>query len=91
MASSRQLRDEGYPVDFGTSFLLAMEYTDDGPCGSAVLTYGESGDPRSPHFSDQTELFSEKRLRPVLFTEAQIESDPELRRYSVRSSEQEGP
>jgi len=33
-----------------------------------VLTYSRSGDPTSPHFTDQTELFARKQCRPVLFS-----------------------
>jgi acyl-homoserine-lactone acylase len=69
---------EGYPTLFGSTFILTVAFSAEGPVAEAVLTYGESGDPASPHFSDQTRLFAEKRLRPVLFTEDQIASDPEL-------------
>lgn len=68
----------GYPTIFGSAFNLTMAFTDEGPVAEAILAYGQSGDPSSPHFSDQTRLFSEKRWRPVLFTEDQIASDPEL-------------
>ncbi|WP_372338367.1 penicillin acylase family protein, partial [Corallococcus llansteffanensis] len=40
-----------------------------------VLTYSESGDPKSPHYADQTLLFSKKQWRPILFTDAQIAGD----------------
>ena len=38
-----------------------------------------SGDPTSPYFSDQTELFAAKQWRPILFSEAAIAADPDLR------------
>ena len=75
---SRYLRSEGYPVNRGTSFLMALEYTDDGPRAQAFLTYSQSGDPESPLFDDQTKLFSEKAWRPILFTDEDIAADPEL-------------
>lgn len=75
---SRGLRREGYPINRGTSFVLAVAFTDDGPRARAVLTYGQSGDPQSPHYTDQTELFSRKGWRDVLFTEAQIRADSQL-------------
>jgi acyl-homoserine-lactone acylase len=80
---SRYLRADGYPINRGTSFVMALEFTDDGPRALALLTYSESGDPESPHFTDQTRLFSEKRWRPVLFRSADIESDAQLRTYEV--------
>ena len=66
------------------SFLLGVEYSAEGPRAKGILTYSQSGDPSSPHFSDQTELFSQKKLRPVLFDEADIASDVQ-REYTVRA------
>ena len=72
---SRFLTRDGYPVNRGSSFVMAVGFTNQGPRGRAVLTYGQSGDPQSPHFSDQTELFSRKGWRELLFTEDQIRAD----------------
>ena len=44
-----------------------------------MLSYSQSADPASPHFADQTRLFSESKYRPVLFTEAEILADPQLK------------
>jgi len=75
---SRHLTSEGYPINYGTSFIMALEYTDSGPRALALLTYSQSGDPGSPRSFDQTALFSAKKWRPILFTEEQIRADPEL-------------
>lgn len=72
------LTEEGYYVNNGNSWILALSYGDDGPEARAILTYSESENPESPHFADQSHLYAETQLRPVLFTEAQIASDPEL-------------
>ncbi len=80
---SRFLTESGYPAVHGSSFILALEYTDAGPHAKAVLTYSESGDPESPMFTDQTELFSKKQWRPVLFTDAEIQADVK-REYRIR-------
>ena len=69
---SKYLKDKGYPVTYGTSFIMTLSYTDNGPVAEAFLTYGQSGDPDSAYFTDQTNLFSTKDWRPVLFTEEQI-------------------
>jgi acyl-homoserine-lactone acylase len=76
---STDLTTEGYVVNYGTSYIMAMEFTDDGPRASAFVTYGQSDDPLSPHHTDQTRLFSAKQWRPVLFTEDDIAADPNLR------------
>ncbi|WP_437528745.1 acylase [Sorangium sp. So ce726] len=72
------LTTSGYLINTGTSFLMAVEHTSAGPRAEALLTYSQSNDPASPHFADQTELFSRKEWRPVRFTQADIEADPEL-------------
>lgn len=82
--SGTALTTEGYVINDGTSFLLTVAFTASGPVARGLLTFGESADPRSPHFADQTRLFSQKRLRDCRFTEAAIAGDPELRVKVVR-------
>ena len=67
-----RISTDGYPVTTGSSFIMVVEYSDDGPYAEALLTYGQSGDPGSRHFDDQTEIFSEERLRAVLWDDADI-------------------
>ncbi|NOT60734.1 MAG: acylase, partial [Acidobacteria bacterium] len=85
MQGSRFLTKEGYLINYGTSFIMALEYTSQGPRAQAFLTYSQSGDPASPQFYDQTQLFSEKKWRRILFTEAEIKSDPNLKTVKVTS------
>jgi acyl-homoserine-lactone acylase len=72
------LTTAGYVVNYGTSFLATVQYTAAGPQARGLLTFGESGDPSSPHYADQTPLFTTKTLRPMLFTDAAINTDPNL-------------
>ncbi|EKX62829.1 penicillin amidase [Streptomyces ipomoeae 91-03] len=64
---------------FGTSFLMAVELTPDGPRTHTLLTYGQSANPASPHYTDQTRLYSRKQWVPERFTQAEIANDPALR------------
>jgi acyl-homoserine-lactone acylase len=73
------LTAEGYLVNVGSSFMMVMEFTEKGPVAEAVLSYSQSTDPASPHYADQTRLFSEAKYRKVLFTEADILADPNLK------------
>ncbi len=84
---SRYLGKDGYLINYGTSFIMALEYTANGPRAQAFLTYSQSGDPSSPLFYDQTLLFSEKKWRRILFTETEIKSDPNLKTIKVTSSQ----
>ena len=50
----------------GNSFVAAVDF---GPTihAKAIMSGGESGDPSSPHFTDQALMFSQGRFRDVLF------------------------
>ncbi|MFN0088288.1 MAG: penicillin acylase family protein, partial [Blastocatellia bacterium] len=80
---SRWLMKDGYLINRGSSFIMALEYTPQGPRAMAFLTYSQSGDPSSPLFHDQTKLFSEKRWRRILFTDAEIKADPNLKTIKI--------
>ena len=82
---SQRLTETGYPVAGGSSFVMALEYTNDGPRAMAILTYSQSDNPDSQHFADQTELFSKKQWRPVLFTGKSIAADTK-RDYEVSAA-----
>ena len=43
----------------------------------AVTAGGESGDPSSPHFNDQAELYATGALRPVYFYPEDISANAE--------------
>jgi acyl-homoserine-lactone acylase len=83
---SRYLTKDGYPINRGSSFVMALEYTERGPRAQAFLTYSQSGDPTSPLYYDQTELFSAKKWRRILFTDAEIKADPNLKTLRVTST-----
>ena len=68
---------------YGTSFVMAVEMTDDGPVGVGFLAYGQSGDPASIHHVDGTQAYAAKQTRPLRFTDADIDADPELVRRTV--------
>jgi len=72
------LTAEGYQVRYGSSWMMTVSFTDDGPKAKGILTYSESSNVLSPSFSDQSELYSSaKQLRPLLFTEAEIQASVE--------------
>jgi acyl-homoserine-lactone acylase len=65
--------------DRGNSFVAAVEF---GPRvrAKSILAGGESGDPKSPHFSDQAEMYSRGQFKDVLFYKDDIEKQLE-RKY----------
>lgn len=68
----------GYPIDYGTSFLMIVAYGEDGPRARGLVTYSASSDPRSPHATDQTAMWSREELRPLLYAPEAIAADPAL-------------
>ncbi|EAQ95987.1 acylase [Congregibacter litoralis] len=72
IADSRYLTDKGYPVVHGSSFIYTLGFDDHGPVAEALLSYSQSGNPRSPHFRDQTALYAKKQWRKVAFHESDI-------------------
>ncbi|WP_260695973.1 penicillin acylase family protein [Streptomyces sp. IB201691-2A2] len=70
---------------FGTSFLMAVELTPGGPRAHTLLTYGQSANPASPHYTDQTRLYSRKQWVTERFTEEEIADDPALKVTTLHS------
>ena len=71
--------DRGYAnISSGSSYIMWLQFTDTGLVGRSLSTYSQTDNPSSPHYADQTKLFSAKRSKPILFDEAAIEADPNL-------------
>jgi len=56
---------KGLLIDYGSSYVQSVTFDARGPVANAVLTYGQSTDPASPHANDQMRLYSRKEW-PVL-------------------------
>jgi len=50
----------------GSSYIGVIEFGDK-VRGATVLQYGQSGDPRSPHYFDQASLFSQRKFKTAWF------------------------
>ena len=57
----------GYPVSDGSSFVIALEFTTDGPVAEGFLTYGNPDDPTAPAYRLGLEAWSAGEWRPFLF------------------------
>lgn len=66
--------DYGYRVNYGSSFVMALQFTAHGPKAEMLHAYGQSHDPASPHFNDLTQLFSRTQWQPMLFEPAEIQA-----------------
>ncbi|WP_338480961.1 acylase [Pseudomonas trivialis] len=68
----------------GTSYLQIVTFDDKGPQALGVLAFSESSNPDSKYSKDQTQAFSEKKLRPLPFTDAQIHADPQYQTQHIK-------
>ncbi|TNE87015.1 MAG: hypothetical protein EP330_20615 [Deltaproteobacteria bacterium] len=70
----------GYVVSGGNSWVMAMGFGDDGPEARAVMVYSQASDANSPHVADQSTLYSEGRMRPIAYREADVAADTQEQR-----------
>ena len=61
------------------------EFTKHGPKGDWLLTYSQSDNPDNKHFDDQTKQFSKSKFIPMLYTNKEIKSDPNLKVTKLKS------
>jgi len=54
------LGPQGLRIDYGTSYVQTVTFDARGPVAEALLTYGQSSDPASPHATDQLRLYARK-------------------------------
>jgi acyl-homoserine-lactone acylase len=64
----------GYLVNTGTSFLMSVAFTDDGPRARVFLTYSNTEDRTDANYLEATQRFSAKTWRTVAWTDAQIDA-----------------
>ncbi len=70
------LSSAGYQINYGSSWMFVVNFTENGPVGRGLLTYSQSSDTNSAHLDDQNRVYSNTTaLRPILFTEADISNN----------------
>lgn len=76
---------KGYtPIRHGNSYIQVITWDEDGtPDARGILTYSQSPESDSPHYSDQTELYSNGEWIDLPFTEEEILADTNLRVLSL--------
>jgi acyl-homoserine-lactone acylase len=66
---------KGYvgPLAHGSSFIQVVSFTGTGcPDARTILTYSQSTNPKSPHYADQTKLFSQSKWATDHFCRADV-------------------
>ncbi|MDR6358207.1 acyl-homoserine lactone acylase PvdQ [Pseudomonas psychrotolerans] len=82
-AIQSQAQGDQREVVSGSSYIQLVRFTADGPQARGLLAFSQSSDPRSPHYRDQTLLFSRQQWPVLPFTERQIQADPQLQRLRL--------
>jgi acyl-homoserine-lactone acylase len=74
-------KDKGYtPIVAGNSYIQVISWDAEGDLDPrGILTYSQSQEPESPHYADQTRLYSSGEWVRFPFTEEEISADPNLR------------
>lgn len=71
------LTADGYrDVAWGTSYVQTVTFDGAGPVAQAMLLYGQSVDPLSPHYGDQIGNYSQKQWPVSPFDRAAVKADP---------------
>ena len=61
-------------IRHGSSWIMAVEFTDHGPVSQGLLSYSQSTDPASAHFSDGTKAYSQKAWDDMRFAPAAVKA-----------------
>ncbi len=70
--ATTDLTEQGYVINYGSSFLMAVTFDAKGPVGKQLLTYSQSGEPDSPHWRDQTKRYGKGEWLDIAFHPEQI-------------------
>jgi acyl-homoserine-lactone acylase len=77
----------GYPdvTKSSSSWILAVEFDAAGPRARGILTYSLSANPASPHYADQTRMYSRKEWLDIPFSEADVKAATQ-REYHISTA-----
>jgi acyl-homoserine-lactone acylase len=64
------------PIFAGSSYIQAVGFEPNGPDARAIVTYSQSTNVESPHFSDMTRLFSDYGWVKMPFKQGDVRADP---------------
>lgn len=70
---SFELSADGYPINYGTSYLLVVGLGPDGPEARALLVSGQTGDLSDERSMSDARLFADKQWRPIHYRTTDID------------------
>lgn len=78
VAPGSTLTQRGYPINYGSSFVMVVDFSTGAPQAWSILVYGETGNRNSHLFGFQTPMFSQKQWKTIRFTDSSILESPDL-------------
>ena len=72
--SSRPYKDGKHKVFAGESYIGLVRFTEDGPVMESIISFGNSDDPSSDHYTDQMEMYSKFQTKKMTFDKEEIYS-----------------
>ena len=73
--SSRPYKDGKHKVFAGESYIGLVRFTDEGPVMESIISFGNSDDPSSDHYTDQMEMYSKFQTKKMTFDKEEIYSN----------------
>ena len=67
------ITNKGLAIDYGSSYIQSVTFDERGPVANAILTYGQSTNPASPHANDQMRLYSRKEWPTLPFHSSDVD------------------
>jgi acyl-homoserine-lactone acylase len=83
VAARTSLTKDGYLINYGSSFMMVVDYGPDGARAKVLLNYGDSQDRTNPVFVDSTRRFSDKNWRDVVLGEDAVTRQPGMQEETV--------
>ena len=70
--SSRPYKDGKHKVFAGESYIGLVRFTNEGPVMESIISFGNSDDPSSDHYTDQMEMYSKFQTKKMTFDKEEI-------------------
>ena len=70
--SSRPYKDGKHKVIQGESYIGLVRFNEKGPVLESIISYGNSDNPDSEHYTDQMDLYSKFKTKKMTFDKEQI-------------------
>ena len=72
--SSRPYKDGKHSVFAGESYIGLVRFTEEGPVMESIISFGNSDDPSSEHYTDQMDMYSKFQTKKMTFNKEEIYS-----------------